>query len=827
MKRTTFVWLVLFIGSSSLLGQGALFVGGTGFSTIQDAISSASNGDEIYVLDGVYQGPGNRDIDFGGKYLSLRSLNGPSQCVIDCQGTSTDPHRAFIIRASSRECLISGFTVLNGWVQPLPEQETHWAWGGAILCTDSSPRIENCIFVGNRAQRGAAVAAVALAEARTGPIVSNCSFVGNWAFEYGGALYCGQSVWIDLMQSILWLNLGGEGSALAIGTGKDTRLSIAHCDVGGGVSSAYTEPAPQPGTLLWQDTNIDIDPCFVDTGYWDTRATPNDVNDDVWIEGNYHLMSKTGRFDPRTGAWVQDFLSSPCIDAGPSRRQGDLELWPHGQRSNLGAYGNTAEASLSPSNIGVGDLNGDGLVRYDDLSDFLEDWLHGSAFSPSDLNHDNAVDLQDLALLLAHWRMESLPDVPPQPDADPVTWAADPNQVFMTWAQEPNLAHVCGSTATMIADTFYATDGTAVEYLFRDLDNIHLDSGWMSFLVGQQPQWSVSGLLPGEDGQPREYRYEVKARNLGNGLGTEWSNWAAVYPISSYFTPAYAAWEAEPNLIAGVISMKAREVTDSCGLAVEYFFSCSDPILSSPDWQADRAYSVDVTQAPRTVYAFSVQARNSEGKTSERSSPLVWVDLSCKLSPAVTQWETVPSGRAKGPSGTISMKAQEVTDSCGGTVEYWFSCADDPQLSSQAWQESREYNLKDVPLGQYSFSVQARNAEGVTNEPSEFVTADLTPPTPNPPKWAQGGLPIAVNHGAGSLDWWYEMTASEVVDNDLDGQVQYFFRCKDDSRFNSAWQLSPSYTVKIGPYKIWTWFVKARDQHGNETGWSEFPYEQQ
>ena len=110
-----------------------------------------------------------------------------------------------------------------------------------------------------------------------------------------------------------------------------------------------------------------------------------------------------------------------------------------------------------------------------------------------------------------------------------------------------------------------ATDGTAVEYLFRDLDNIHLNSTWKSFLVGQKPQWSVSGLEPGENGQPREYRYEVKARNLGNGLETEWSTWAAVYPISSYFTPAYAEWETEPNLTAGIISMKAREVTDSCG----------------------------------------------------------------------------------------------------------------------------------------------------------------------------------------------------------------------------------------------------------------------
>jgi len=123
--------------------------------------------------------------------------------------------------------------------------------------------------------------------------------------------------------------------------------------------------------------------------------------------------------------------------------------------------------------------------------------------------------------------------------------------------------------------------------------------------------------------------------------------------------------------------------------------------------------------------------------------------------------------------------------------------------------------------------VQAMNAEGVTTDPSPSVTADLIPPTPNPPKWALGGLPVALKHGVSTFDFWYHMTAAEVVDNELNGQVQYFFRCKDDSRFNSAWQSSPSYSVAIGQSRNWTWFVKARDQHGNETGWSAFPYQVQ
>jgi len=667
-----------------------------------------------------------------------------------------------------------------------------------------------------------------LTSARTGPIISNCSFAGNWALEYGGAIYCGRSGWIDLDQSILWSNRADLGDELAVAEGQDARLRISYCDVAGGMTGVYAGAAPLQGVLDWKDTNIEVDPCFVDAGYWETQGTPNDVNDDMWAEGDYHLLSEVGRFDPEAGAWVQDALSSPCIDAGKSRKVDGSELWPHGQRNNLGAYGSTQEASLSPSNIGVGDFNGDGLVRYEDLSDFLGDWLHGFAFSRSDLNHDLEVDLKDLAVLLAHWRLDPLPaEVPPQRDSDPLTWASDPNLVSMTWAQEPNLIHACGSSASMVADTFYTTDGTGVEYFFQDFDNSYRHSdGWLRFLVGQPPRWSVSGLEPGEGGQPREYRFVVQARNIGNGLETEWSNWAGVYPISSSLTPAFAEWETEPNLVVGTVTMKAREVTDSCGLAVEYFFTCSDPNLSSPAWQASPDYSVDVTDAARTFYAFSVQARNSEEETNEPSSPLVWVDLSCKLSPSATAWEIPPHGTASGQSGTISMKAQEVTDSCGQMVTYRFTCAEAPHLSSQAWQESREYSVN-VPVGEYSFSVQAMNAEGLTADPSPFVTADLIPPTPNPPKWAWGGTPVPVNVDGGNFGFWYQMTASAVVDNVPDSQVQYFFRCSYDNDFNSPWQSSPYYTVKIGRYQEWVWYVKARDQHGNETAWSRVPYEQQ
>jgi len=56
---------------------------------------------------------------------------------------------------------------------------------------------------------------------------------------------------------------------------------------------------------------------------------------------------QAGRWDPNSQTWIQDDVTSPCIDAGdPTSPVGD-EPEPNGQRINMGAYGGTQEASLS------------------------------------------------------------------------------------------------------------------------------------------------------------------------------------------------------------------------------------------------------------------------------------------------------------------------------------------------------------------------------------------------------------------------------------------------------------------------------------------------
>jgi hypothetical protein len=91
------VFLAFPTGHSTLACTYVVDPYGTGdYPTIQAAIDAAEDGDIICLADGTYTGNGNRDIDFRGQAITVRSHSGdPDQCIIDCEGSHAEPHRGF------------------------------------------------------------------------------------------------------------------------------------------------------------------------------------------------------------------------------------------------------------------------------------------------------------------------------------------------------------------------------------------------------------------------------------------------------------------------------------------------------------------------------------------------------------------------------------------------------------------------------------------------------------------------------------------------------------------------------------------------------------
>ncbi len=200
-------------------------------------------------------------------------------------------------------------------------------FGGGIFCWTSSPELTGCIFSGNIALYGAGGGMYCR---DSSPTLSNCTFAGNRSRNRGSGIYQ-ESGFAALVNCILWRNISGDASWASL---------ITYSDV--------------PRERVWGEGNISTNPLFADPGYWGDGNDPNIVvepNDPnaIWVDGDYHLKSEAGRWDPDSQTWIQDDVTSPCIDAGdPNSPVGDEPL-PNGGIINMGAYGGTVEASISPN----------------------------------------------------------------------------------------------------------------------------------------------------------------------------------------------------------------------------------------------------------------------------------------------------------------------------------------------------------------------------------------------------------------------------------------------------------------------------------------------
>jgi len=380
----------------------------TPLATVQKGIDLAEDGDTVVVLPGTYTGDGNRDIDFKGKAITVRSEGGPRTCIIDCQGSWKEFHRGFdFYSGEDTNSVLEGFTVTGGYAD----------WGGGIRCGGGGPYIRNCVIVANVAYEGGG-----LATGSSDPVVSNCVIAGNRARAgepgrpqgVGGGVYCTRG-YPSFRNCTIYGNLAdGHGGGIAYGdehnhkavlenciltanrtqARRGNQISVTGCTTITGCMTAEIVNCcieNEPNAIFWDEgapsgppepsSYLQADPLFAKPGYWDPNGTPDIRNDDFWVDGDYHLKSQAGRWDPNSQSWVQDDMTSPCIDAGdPSTPIGD-EAFPNGGTVNIGAYGGTAEASKSYfgepvcETVIAGDINGDCTVDFADFAILGFHWL--------------------------------------------------------------------------------------------------------------------------------------------------------------------------------------------------------------------------------------------------------------------------------------------------------------------------------------------------------------------------------------------------------------------------------------------------------------------
>lgn len=126
------------------------------------------------------------------------------------------------------------------------------------------------------------------------------------------------------------------------------RAALAFASADG--DSDYNGYVMQPGAWLVDD--IDTGLRYDDLEAW--QAVYGDDRNSLVVDDarfasddDLHLRSTAGRFVAGAG-WVMDADSSPFLDRAQPFAGFSYEPMPNGARANLGAYGDTVEASLSP-----------------------------------------------------------------------------------------------------------------------------------------------------------------------------------------------------------------------------------------------------------------------------------------------------------------------------------------------------------------------------------------------------------------------------------------------------------------------------------------------
>lgn len=177
MRNVTVFLAIIFGYVPAILGTTCLVCpdGSGDFLTIQAAVESANDGDVILLCDATFSGPGNRDIDFLGKAITIQSASeNAHSCVIDLDSAA----RGFIFsNDEGAGSILRQITIRDAGGGD---------YGGGIRCVFSSPRVEGCILDRCRADIGGAGIYIAGGS----PVIVDCRIQDAYiASGQGAAIY--------------------------------------------------------------------------------------------------------------------------------------------------------------------------------------------------------------------------------------------------------------------------------------------------------------------------------------------------------------------------------------------------------------------------------------------------------------------------------------------------------------------------------------------------------------------------------------------------------------------------------------------------------------
>jgi hypothetical protein len=228
------IWYVN--GNAGVSGSGTSWA--NAFLTIHEAIKNASEGDEIYVMKGVYSLSSQINVNkavgiYGGfgdedtQRIQRDLVNNVT--IIDGQNSV---YHCFYITANAT---INGLTITRGNAHGKRYPDN---FGGGICISKAAPTITNCFLSENYAEFGAGIGNIN----KSSSTITNCTLTRNNATDSGGGIYDNNSS-PRITNCIIWSNTAPNGPEIY--NDKASSPTVTYCDVRteyNGIGNFYANP---------------------------------------------------------------------------------------------------------------------------------------------------------------------------------------------------------------------------------------------------------------------------------------------------------------------------------------------------------------------------------------------------------------------------------------------------------------------------------------------------------------------------------------------------------------------------------------------------------
>ncbi len=216
------------------------------YPTIQAAIEAARDGEVIELATGTFTGAGNRDLDYLGKAITIRSASGrPEDCCLDCEYSGSQGVNFRSGEGSSS--ILEGVTITRG--------SLFWPGGAGVQCFSASPTFIRCILLRNSGGAGAA----GVFCMGSSPQFIGCEFRGNLGAHAAGAIILFESPSVVFVDCIFDENHSEAGGAVV--QAIRSNFSMLRCRL-------HDNGSTTSGGALWLvESRLVLDNCIISGSY--------------------------------------------------------------------------------------------------------------------------------------------------------------------------------------------------------------------------------------------------------------------------------------------------------------------------------------------------------------------------------------------------------------------------------------------------------------------------------------------------------------------------------------------------------------------------------